>query len=71
MFAKPFLGALSGHSDSVSVISKCPSSLVKIVSGTFDGEIRAWDVSERRSIFSLNAHKQQVKGISFSRDGQR
>jgi WD repeat and SOF domain-containing protein 1 len=57
MFAKPFLGVLSGHSDSVSVITKCPSSLVKVISGTFDGEIRAWDLSERKTLFALNAHK--------------
>ncbi|KAL4477426.1 hypothetical protein ABPG74_002576 [Tetrahymena malaccensis] len=71
MFAKPFLGCLTGHSDSISVITKCPNSLVKVISGTFDGELRAWDISERKTLFSLNAHKQSIKGVTFSRDGQR
>lgn len=56
IFAKPFVGCLVGHSDSISVMAKCPNNLVKIVSGSFDGEIKAWDISNRSNLFSINAH---------------
>jgi WD repeat and SOF domain-containing protein 1 len=45
IFAKPYLGCLNGHSDSISVLSKSRNNLIKILSGSYDGEIRAWDVS--------------------------
>lgn len=51
IFAKPFVGCLTGHSDSISVLSKCPTNLVKLLSGAFDGEVAGWDLSERRRLF--------------------
>lgn len=69
IYAKPFVGTLLGHSDSISVISKCPNNLAKLVSGSYDGEIVAWDIPERKKIFSINAHKSAIKGLSFSGDG--
>lgn len=52
-------------------MSKCHSSLTKTLSGSFDGEVICWDVANRQSLFSLNLHKNAVKGISFSNDGHR
>jgi WD repeat and SOF domain-containing protein 1 len=37
IFAKPFLGTLEGHSDGISVISKCSLALNKLISGAHDG----------------------------------
>lgn len=37
IFAKPFLGTLEGHTDGISVISKCPLALNKLISGAHDG----------------------------------
>lgn len=47
---------MQGHSDAISILAKCQCSLTKFLSGSFDGEIRGWDVSERKNLFSLNAH---------------
>ena len=71
IFSKPFLAAFPGHSDGVSVLSKCPLSLSRMISGAHDGEIRVWDLSERKTLISLLDHKTTVKGVSFSRDGRK
>ncbi|CAD8175617.1 unnamed protein product [Paramecium pentaurelia] len=71
IYAQPFLGALNGHSDGVSCIEACRFNLSKLVSGSYDGEIRIWDIPSRRTLIQLNAHQQMVKGVSFSRDGMR
>lgn len=51
IFAKPFTGALTGHSDSISVLAKCPNNLIKLLSGAFDGEVAGWDLSLRKRLF--------------------
>lgn len=45
-----------GHSDSISVMAKCQTNLTKLISGSFDGEIKSWDLSTRKPLFSINAH---------------
>ena len=45
LFAKPFLGAMEGHSDGVVSLAKSPTHLSVVLSGAADGEIRLWDVS--------------------------
>ena len=50
IFSKPFMGVLEGHSDGISVLSKCPLSLNKLISGAHDGAIKIWDLSERRPL---------------------
>lgn len=37
MFAKPFLAAFQGHSDGISVLSKCPLLVNRMLSGAHDG----------------------------------
>jgi len=37
MFAKPFVGDLSGHSDGVYCMAKHPKKLTTIISGSGDG----------------------------------
>jgi len=39
VFAKPFLAALDGHSDMVSVLSKHPKQLSTLFSGAADGVV--------------------------------
>jgi WD40 repeat protein len=36
---------MAGHSDGISVLSKCPLTLSKVISGAHDGEIRVWDLA--------------------------
>ena len=39
IFAKPFLGNLSGHSDAVSCLAKSQENVNNFLSGSFDGQI--------------------------------
>lgn len=71
IFSKPFLGTLEGHSDGISVLARCPLALNKIISGAHDGEIKVWDIAERRALISSYDHTRTIKGVSFSTDGSR
>lgn len=41
-------------------------SLVDVLSGSADGEIILWNMSERKSKFIINAHANFVRGVSFA-----
>ena len=44
MFAKPFVGALSGHIDGVYALARDSSSLTRVLSGSADGGMPArWE----------------------------
>nr|CAD1822328.1 unnamed protein product [Ananas comosus var. bracteatus] len=45
IFARPFIGAMDGHMDSVSCMAKNPNHLKGIFSGSMDGDIRLWDIA--------------------------
>lgn len=62
IFAKPFVANLIGHADGVSCMAKCPARLQKFVSGAQDGEVRVWDLAERKAIVSVYGHERAVKG---------
>jgi WD repeat and SOF domain-containing protein 1 len=47
VFAKPLIGALDGHADSVSFMAKNPQRLDCLLSGSMDGDIRLWDLAYR------------------------
>ena len=68
-FAKPFVGALSGHMDGVNCMAKSPTALSTLVSGGCDGEVIRWDLSDRASIWRAEAHRGFVRGLAFSRLG--
>ncbi|CAG8567704.1 9299_t:CDS:2 [Ambispora leptoticha] len=69
LFAKPFIGALSGHADGVYCLAKHPHKLSTVLSGSGDGEIRLWDLSARETRWKINAHKGIVKGVCCSPRG--
>ena len=71
VFAKPFIGNLDGHSDGVSCLCKHPGSLSTLLSGAFDGEVRVWDLPQRKCQRSFLAHDGVVRGISFTADAER
>lgn len=71
VFAKPFMGALNGHVDAVSAMSKNPKHLNCFFSGSMDGEIRLWDVAYRRTSCTMVGHKGAVRGLTISNDGER
>lgn len=39
VFAKPFLGSLDGHRDSIYCLGKHPERLSYLYSGAYDGEV--------------------------------
>ncbi|CAA9994142.1 unnamed protein product [Nesidiocoris tenuis] len=71
VFAKPFLGSLDGHTEGISVLAKRPDSLSTIASGAFDGEIRLWNLVTRKCIKSVQAHENCIRGVVFTKDGER
>ena len=50
VFAKPFLGNLSGHRDGVSSLCLHPSRLSLMASTSCDGEVRLWDLATRKCL---------------------
>lgn len=69
MFAQPFVGSLSGHSDGISCFSKSKKHTTMVASGSWDGEIRLWDIVTKKCLFSTFAHERFVRGISFDYTG--
>ena len=72
LFAKPFVGSLDGHIDSVYALAKHPTAISRMVSGSADGEIRVWNLQTRETVWKAKAHRGFVRGIcaSPSRFGQ-
>jgi WD repeat and SOF domain-containing protein 1 len=71
MFSKPFLYALDGHMDGVYALSTLPSSLTRATSGSGDGEIRVWNLTNRKCEWRAKGHTGIVRGIVASTDGSR
>ena len=68
-FAKPFVAALDGHKDGVCCMAKSQAELVTMCSGSTDGEIRRWNLTERATTWSVEAHTGFVRGIAFAKGG--
>ncbi|KAB0800733.1 hypothetical protein PPYR_06472 [Photinus pyralis] len=70
VFAKPFVGSLDGHRDGISCLSKHPKQLSILLSGSYDGEIRIWDVPQKLCIRSFVAHDGIVRSITYEPKGR-
>ncbi|KAK5649528.1 hypothetical protein RI129_000557 [Pyrocoelia pectoralis] len=70
VFAKPFVGNLDGHRDDISCLSKHPKHLSVLLSGSYDGEIRVWDVPQKLCLRSFIAHEGIVRGITYEPNGK-
>ncbi|CAF1060636.1 unnamed protein product [Brachionus calyciflorus] len=66
VFAKPFLGSLDGHKDGVHALCKHPSQLSILLSGACDGEIKIWNLSDRKCLSTIIAHDGFVRGICMN-----
>lgn len=69
IFARPFIGAMDGHIDAVSCMAKNPNYLKGIFSGSMDGDIRLWDIANRRTVCQFPGHQGAVRGLAASTDG--
>lgn len=70
MFAAPFIAQLGdGHVDGVYSLAKDPRSLNVIASGSGDGEVKIWDLTERKELLTVKAHEGIVKGMCFTNLG--
>ena len=70
VMAKPFVGALEGHTDGVWCMARSPTSVSTALSGSCDGEVKVWDLGLRRSVFSIAAHTGFVRGLAVTCDGR-
>lgn len=70
MMAKPLVGALEGHRDGVTCLSvgKFDSSatVVQAISGSADGELRVWDVAQRKCATTIESgHATAARGCCW------
>ncbi|XP_035261461.1 DDB1- and CUL4-associated factor 13 isoform X2 [Anguilla anguilla] len=63
VFAKPFLASLDGHRDGVNCMAKHPTSLATLLSGSCDGEVKMWNLTNRECTRTLQAHEGFVRGM--------
>lgn len=71
MFAKPFVGSLSGHTDGINTICKHSTKVSTILSGSCDGEIKIWSLASRECLSTINAHCGFVRGLCMNPEGSR
>ncbi|KAG9509422.1 Cytohesin-1 [Fragariocoptes setiger] len=67
VFAKPYIGNLSGHGDIVNCLMKHQTKLSVIVSGACDGQIKIWNLASRRCVRTIEAHNSVVRSLCISR----
>ncbi|XP_022091194.1 DDB1- and CUL4-associated factor 13-like isoform X1 [Acanthaster planci] len=67
VFAKPFLGALEGHTDGVHCMFKHPGSLSTLLSGGCDGQVKIWNLPTRKCERTITAHSGFVRGVCTDR----
>ena len=69
MFAAPFVGQLGrGHVDGVYTMAKDPKSLERLASGSGDGVVKVWNLTNRDEIWTTKAHDGIVKGMSWTKE---
>mmetsp|Transcript_47975 Transcript_47975/g.98975 ORF Transcript_47975/g.98975 Transcript_47975/m.98975 type:complete len:447 (-) Transcript_47975:54-1394(-) len=72
IFAKPFVKALDGHTDSVKCMAIARRMAAPLLSGSCDGELRLWDMQYLRCGTSVSkAHEGFVRGVTMSPDGRK
>eukprot|EP01083_Nonionella_stella_P096936 272511_1 len=67
VFAKPFVGALGGHADSVWSMATVPTRLTTLLTGACDGELRCWNLSSQQVRWRVRAHTGFVRGVVVPR----
>lgn len=67
VFAKPFIGNMSGHGDIVSNLMMHQTKLSIMASGAYDGVIKIWNLTNRKCLRTIQAHNSQVRAMCISR----
>lgn len=67
VFAKPFIGNMSGHGDVVSSLMKHQTSISIMASGAYDGQIRIWNLATRKCQRIIQAHNSMIRALCISR----
>ncbi|KAF3179201.1 rRNA-processing protein sof1 [Orbilia oligospora] len=71
LFAQPFLGQLgNGHVDGVYTFAVDPKVLNRVASGSGDGVVKLWEMTDRSEVYSVKAHDGVVKDMCYSDDGK-
>mmetsp|Transcript_119991 Transcript_119991/g.340163 ORF Transcript_119991/g.340163 Transcript_119991/m.340163 type:complete len:445 (+) Transcript_119991:67-1401(+) len=72
IFAKPFLKAMDGHTDSVKCMSVARHAAAPLVSGSCDGELRVWSLRHFMCGGTVaHAHEGFIRDVVVSPDGTR
>ncbi|XP_054161068.1 DDB1- and CUL4-associated factor 13-like [Oppia nitens] len=70
MFAKPFLCSLDGHSDIVQCLAKHPTRLSVLLSGAANGELKLWNLADRKCLDIIDGHNSIVRQICVPLHGR-
>mmetsp|Transcript_53801 Transcript_53801/g.144057 ORF Transcript_53801/g.144057 Transcript_53801/m.144057 type:complete len:443 (-) Transcript_53801:182-1510(-) len=69
IFAKPFICALDGHTDSVKCLTVARHVGAPLVTGSCDGELRLWSLQHLTSTSSASAHQGFVRDVTTDPSG--
>ena len=68
--ARPGIAALTGHTDRIHSMTFSPDGNT-LVTGSYDGTVRLWDVATHRQIGApLAGHDGEIYSVAFSPDGK-
>lgn len=71
VFAKPLLGSLDGHKDGITVLAKHNGKLSEVASASADGEVRIWDLANRKCVHHWQGHEGVVRGLTYTNTNDR
>lgn len=69
IFAKPFIGSLDGHSDSVQKLTKHPKKVGVLFSAACNGEIKLWNLTNHHCMRTIKAHNGIVRNVCIPNHG--
>lgn len=70
MFAKPFIKAMDGHTDSVKCMTVARRAGAPLISGSCNGELRIWNLQHlTEGSVVERAHEGFVRGVTVNPDG--
>jgi serine/threonine protein kinase/WD40 repeat protein len=70
LHAGEVVGVLAGHGARASAAAYSPDGRV-IVTGAYDGSVKAWDTQTLSELFMLPRHQARLNALAFSSDGRR